>query len=716
VTGHSALLNFSGVRRLPIVRQTEAAECGLACLAMIANYHGLTTDLCRLRLQHSISLKGSTLRSLIEIAGGLELGARPLKVEMESLGQLQTPCILHWNMNHFVVLKTAGHDHCVVHDPALGEKRYSLAEVSSRFTGVALELNPTAAFRPRSDRTSMALTDLWSGIRGLNVTLAQTLTLSLIVQLFVLVAPFYMQLVVDEVLARHDTDLLPVLALGFGLFVVINVTASALRSYVILYLGSTLGFQMVSNLFRHLVRLPLPWFEKRHVGDILSRFSSTTPIRNLFAEGLVAAIIDGLMAASTLVVICVYSLTLGSVILVALGLYLALRLGLYRHLREKNEDLLLAAAREQSTVIESIRGIQSIKLFGHEAERGSVWQNRYADVINSGFKVGKLKIGFDIANGLLLGMENTLVVYLGALLVLDGSMTVGMFFAFMAYKAQFIDKASSLVERLIDFRILDLHLERIADIGLAGTERDSDGPGGRLRDRGNGGGLALRNVSFRYGIGDPWILRDASLEIARGDMVVVVGPSGSGKSTLMKLLVGLFEPEAGEVHVDGMPMQRYGYAAMRRRVGTVMQDDTLFAGSIAENITFFDTEPDLDKLASCARRAAIHQDVLAMPMGYNSLVGEMGGILSAGQRQRILLARALYREPEILILDEGTANLDATTEATIVRMIRDLDITRICVAHRNAMVTVADRVVLVQGGSLHEFDVCDEEVAGIVRS
>jgi ATP-binding cassette subfamily B protein RaxB len=686
------------------VRQTEAAECGLACLVMIANYHGHNTDLGSLRLQNSISLKGSTLKSLIEIAGRLQFSARPLKVELDALDQLKTPCILHWKMNHFVVLRAISQNSCTVHDPALGVRHYSMDEVSSRFTGIALEFSPTGDLKPRRDKAAMRLTDLWSGIEGLTLTLAQTLILSLIVQLFVLVAPFYMQLVVDEVLTNYDTDLLPVLAIGFGMFMLINVTATALRRYVILYLGQTLVFQMVSNLFHHLLRLPLGWFDRRHIGDILSRFSSTRPIRDLFAEGLVASLIDGLMAISTLIVIFVYSSRLGGVVLAALVLYLGFRLALYRQLREKCEDMLVALAREQSTFIESVRGIQSIKLFGHEAERGSLWQNRYADVINSGVKAGKLGICFDTANGLLFGVENTLVVYLGALLVVDGSLTVGMLFAFMAYKTQFIDKARTLVERLIDFRMLDLHLERISDIGLARPERDISTTDGNLVN----GGLALVDVSFRYGVGDPWLLKNASLEIDHGDMVVVVGPSGSGKTTLMKLLVGLFDPESGEVRYNGIALERFGHTAFRRRVGSVMQDDTLFAGSIAENISFFDAESDMDRLTQCARRASIHADIVAMPMGYNSLVGEMGSTLSAGQRQRILLARALYREPEILILDEGTANLDATTEARVVKVIRDLDITRICVAHRNAMVSVADRVILMRGGSLHEFDVHNE--------
>lgn len=702
------LLNFSATPRLPVMRQTEAAECGLACLAMIACYYGYNTNLNSLRMRHPVSLKGSSLKGLMSTAAHLGLNSRPLRVDLSSLKQLRTPCILHWNMNHFVVLKSVKRDICIIHDPAYGERRYTRAEVSSSFTGIALELSPASDFKPREDRKTMHLTDLWGKIIGLKSILAQTLLLSAIVQLFVLVSPFYMQLVVDEVLTKFDTDLLLILALGFGLLMLINVAATALRAYVILHISALLGFQMVSNLFGHLLRLPLQWYEKRHVGDILSRFSSTRPIRDLLTEGLVAALIDGLMAISTLLLIFVYSYQLGFIVVAALTGYLILRLALYQPLRQRNEDQIVAMAEEQSTFIESVRGIQSLKIFGHEAQRQSAWQNKYADVINSSVKVGKLRIGFDLANGLLFGIENTFIIYVGALLVTDGSLTVGMLFAFMAYKGQFVDKATKLVERLIEFRLLGLHLERIADIGLALPEHIPDKsvcvPAAAIDSAAGGGKIEFKNVSFRYAEEEPWVLHNASLTIEPGEMISFVGPSGSGKSSLMKLLLGLFEPQEGDIFYAGLRLDRYGHANYRSRIGTVMQDDALLAGSIADNISFFDLAPDPTKVRRCAEKAAIHQDISAMPMGYNSLVGDMGGTLSAGQRQRVLLARALYRDPEILVLDEGTANLDAATEARIIRMLKRLEITRICVAHREAMILASSRVVLLKNGALHELD------------
>lgn len=708
MTAATMLLNFSSKRKLPVIRQSEAAECALACLAMIACYYGFRTNLNSLRMRHSVSMKGSTLQGLITMAEFMGLSSRALRVDLESLELVQMPCVLHWNMNHFVVLKSVTRGRYIIHDPALGEKQYTRDEISAKFTGIALELRPSSGFARREDRKSMRLTDMLGKVTGLKRILVQTVLLSVIVQLFVLAAPFYMQLVVDEVLTKFDTDLLVVLALGFGTLLLIKEAASALRGYVVLYISNMLGYQMVSNLFRHMLHLPLRWYEKRHVGDILSRFSSTRPIRDLFAEGLVAAFIDGLMAVSTLIVIFVYSTVLGTVVLGASGLYLALRLTLYGPLRQRIEEQIAATAHEQSIFIESVRGIQSIKIFGHEAERQSHWQNKYVDVINSSVKAGKLKIGFNAANGLLFGIENTLIIYLGANMVVAGSLTVGMLLAFIAYKREFVEKVSMLVERLIEFRLLDLHLERIADIGLALPECGvhKHGPSATLLNSQSDqcGEIVVDHLSFRYGEGEARVLSDVSLVINPGEMISVVGTSGGGKSTLMKLLLGLFEPETGTVKYRGMLLAQFGHAEYRRKIGTVMQDDTLLAGSIADNIAFFAADPDLQKVKHCAESAMIHTHIAAMPMGYNTLVGDMGGALSAGQRQRLLLARALYREPEILLLDEGTANLDAATEAGVISMLENLTMTRICVAHREAMIMASDRIILLQGGALRELD------------
>ncbi|WP_445503122.1 cysteine peptidase family C39 domain-containing protein [Microvirga sp. G4-2] len=302
-----SLLNFTGGRRLPVIVQAEAAECGLACLAMVASYHGHKTDLNALRRRFPVSLKGVTLRSLIQVAGYLHLACRAVRFELGHLPELRLPAIVHWDLNHFVVLKAVTRKGIIIHDPASGERRYPLEEASKHLSGIAVELTPTETFTGKDERTQLPLRAFWGHIRGMPHVLVQILALSIVLEVLVIASPFYMQVTIDEVIARGDVDLLLILALGFGLLTAITVVSTALRSHIVLILQNTLHFQIGARLFHHLVRLPLSFFEKRHIGDILSRFSSIEPIRNLLAEGVITALIDSLMAVATLVMIFIYS-------------------------------------------------------------------------------------------------------------------------------------------------------------------------------------------------------------------------------------------------------------------------------------------------------------------------------------------------------------------------------------------------------------------------
>lgn len=687
----TSLLNFSGRGRLPVIQQTEAAECGLACLAMIVSYHGHRVDLNTLRRRYPVSLKGVTLRGLIQVANQLNLAGRPLRFELDHLRHLRLPAIVHWDMNHFVVLKAVTGAGIVVHDPALGEKAYPLAEASRHLSGIALELSATEAFAPKDERARLPLGSFWSNTRGTGHALAQVFALSVVLELLVIAAPFYMQLVIDEVIAKGDVDLLVVLALGFGLLMAISVAATAIRSLILLILQNTLHFQLAARLFHHLIRLPLSFFEKRHIGDILSRFSSIEPIRNLLAEGLITAAIDGLMAVATLVMIFVYSPQLGLVVTGAVLLYAALRIALYQQLRRRSEAAIQEKAKENSTFIETMRAMQSVKLFNREDEREGQWLNRYADYVNANVRMGRSKITFKTLNDAIMGVENIVTIYLAARLALDGALTVGMIFAFMSYKRHFTEKAVMLIERGIEFRILDLHLERLGDIALSPPEPGHD----RLPayPRPIDGGIELRNLCFRYAETEPFILEGVNLRIEPGQFVTIMGPSGGGKTTLMKIMLGLLEPTSGDILIDGVPLATIGARAYREHVGAVMQEDQLLSGSIADNICFFDTSFDQERMIRCAQLAGVHDEIMAMPMTYNSLIGDMGSSLSGGQKQRLLLARALYRQPKILFMDEGTAHLDIEKERHINQSLKQLSITRISVAHRPEIMSGADKVL-----------------------
>jgi ATP-binding cassette subfamily B protein RaxB len=660
---------------------------------MIASYHGHRIDLNTLRRRHPVSLKGVTLRGLIQLASQLHLSSRAVRFELEHLRQLFLPAIVHWDMSHFVVLKEVTNNSIVVHDPASGEQRLSLTEASKHLSGVALELSPADGFVPKDERVRLPFSTFWGQVRGAPHALLQIFALSVVLEILIIAAPLYMQLVIDEVIVKGDMELLLVLALGFGLLTVINILSTATRSFVILVLQNTLHLQIGARLFHHLIRLPLAYFEKRHVGDILSRFSSITPIRNQIAEGLITAVIDGLMAIITLIMIFIYSAQLAFVTLLALVFYALLRLALYRWLLRLSEAAIESEAQETSTFIETIRAIQTVKLFNRESERENQWLNRYGDVINSHIRLGRAQISFKTINDVIFGTENIITIYLAALLVLNNAMTVGMVFAFISYKTNFINKAVMLVQELLAFRILELHLGRISDIALTPRERGHDlAPS---YPRGVEGAIELRNVSFRYSETDPFVLENVSLRVEAGQFVTIMGPSGGGKTTLIKIMLGLLEPTSGEVLIDGIPLSRIGPKAYREHVATVMQEDQLLSGSIADNISFFDPTFDGERMVECAEMAGIHDEIMAMPMTYNTLIGDMGSSLSGGQKQRVLLARALYRQPKILFLDEGTAHLDTDKEKYINEGLRSLQITRISVAHRPEITSGTDRILRI---------------------
>ncbi|TMN88131.1 ABC transporter ATP-binding protein [Pseudoalteromonas phenolica] len=683
-------LQFWSRNSLPIILQSEAAECGLASLAMVACYHGYQTDLVSIRQKFSISLEGATLLDIMGFAEQLNLSTRPLRIELEDLDALQTPCILHWDLNHFVVLKKANEKRIVIHDPAKGEKTLTLEEASKHFTGVALELTPTKDFEKQESKPTLKFSDFWSRISGLKRSLLLIFLLSMLLQVFTLAAPYYIQLVIDDVVLTGDTSLLTVLAVGFFLVLVFEIATNALRGFTLLHFGNQMNIQLGANLFHHLVRLPISYFEKRHMGDVVSRFGSLQQVKQLLTTGVIEAIIDGLMAIITLAMIFFYSPTLSAVVLVAVFAYAGVRIAMYKPYRAISEQEIMARAEENSNFMETVRGIQTIKLFGSEVKREGQWQNRYANAINQNIRIGNFNIGYDAVNRALFGIENIVVVYLAAHLVIQGGFSTGMLFAFMSYKRQFMEKTANLIEKFIEFKMLGLHFDRIADIAL--TEKEDLQPA-NIKRHTLEGDIEVNNVSFAYSDATPNVLDNLSLNIKAGESVAITGPSGCGKSTLLKILLGLNKTKSGEVLIDGVPLEQIGARQYRQQIAAVMQDDELLSGSVSDNIAFFDTPVDMERVVYCAQLAAIHDDIAQMPMGYDSLIGDMGSSLSGGQKQRIILARALYKQPKILFMDEATSHLDTNLEADINEAVSRLDITRVIIAHRKETIASADREI-----------------------
>lgn len=691
-------LAFGSKPKLPVILQTEAAECGLACLAMVAGYHGRRVDLASLRRRYPVSLKGATLASLAVIAHRLGLGTRAVRLDLQELGRLRLPCILHWEFNHFVVLERAGGKKIRVSDPSRGRRILSPGQTSAAFTGVALELWPDAGFERREERRAVRLRDLTGKVTGFARSLVRVLALAGAIEVFAAVSPLFLQWVIDHALLSGNRDLLTTLALGFGLLVLMRQSVTALRSWVIMHLGATLAVQWQANVFGHLLRLPLPYFEKRHLGDIVSRFRSIDAIRRTLTTAFVEAIVDGLMTAVIFVVMWLYSPPLASLGAAAIVFYASIRALWYRPLKLATEEQIVHAAKQESHFLETVRGIRSIKLFQRSEERRSAWLAVLVDQLNAGLRVEQLQILFKLLNGLAFGIENVLVVWLGARLVLDGRFTVGMLMAFMSYKGQLAARVSALVDKLFEVKMLQLQGERLADIVSTRPEpRDEHDPGagGPLE-----ASVRIRGLRYRYAEHEPYVLDGVELDVAAGESVVIVGASGCGKTTLLHVVLGILEPTEGEVTIGGRRLAQVGAQALRSLVGSVTQNDTLFAGSIADNICFFDAGADRSRIEQCARLASIHDEIAALPMGYDTFVGYMGTVLSGGQRQRILLARALYKRPSILILDEATSHLDVKRELLVSSAIRALRITRIVVAHRPQAAATADRIVTLEAGRI----------------
>lgn len=684
-------LNFSFGKRLPMIHQVEVTECGLACLAMIASYHGHKTDVLTLRRQFSVSLKGSRLSDLIDLAKKLGLISRAIKLDLAGLKSLKVPCILHWNLDHFVVLKKVQGNSAIIHDPAVGVVKYKMSEISKYFTGVALELTPTVDFEKKEDRTKLHLSDLWASITGLVLPFIQIILVSLALEFFSIISPLFMQFVMDDILISKDISLLNILAIGFGMLTIIKVVTTYVRSWIVLFLSNVLNIQLVANLVRHLFRLPLEFFQKRHMGDIVSRFNSISSIQTKISTDFVEGIVDGIMAIITLLIMLLYSRILTLVVFIALLFYVIIRLALYPLFKRLSQESLIAATKENSIFMEGVRAILPIKVFGKEAQRENIWQNCYVEKLNANIKPQKLALVYRFCQDIFSGSEYILIMIIGAKDVMQNNLTIGMLMAYFAYRQQFVEKAQGLVNKIFDCKMISLELDRVADIAL--SEPEQDFMGDSKISTAIQGGVQVKDLAFRYSEQDPYVFKNISFEIKAGESVVMVGRSGCGKTTLIKVLMRLLSASSGKIYIDSVDIIKMGLQNYRSQIAAVMQEDTLLSGSIAENICFFDHNPDYDRIYTCAHLAAIHDDILSMPMAYHSLVGDMGTTLSGGQKQRVLIARALYSQPKILFLDEATSHLDANTENIINQHIKQLGITRIMIAHRHETIRIADRII-----------------------
>ncbi len=690
---------FGRGRRLPMIRQVERSECALACLGMILAFYGRPVPLSDVRAIAEGSLRGTTLTSLIATASIFQLVCRPVRLDMDEIGKLKLPCILHWSMDHFVVLKSVGRRHVVVHDPGFGIRRLSVEQLSEYFTGVAVELDPSAQFQRIPTPPPISLRKLAGPVTGLWRSLSHVFLMALALEAVALLMPQFIQAVLDQVVSNADADLLMLLGCGFVLLLLFQVSVAAMRTWTIQWISSHLNIQWTSNLFHHLMRLPQSYFLRRHTGDVVSRFGAISAVQQVVTSQAVAGLLDGLMAICTVAMLLLYSPSLAMIPVVAAMVYTGSRLLYFRVFREANLSQIVVNAKQQTALMESIRSAQTIRLANQVDMQTAKFANLSADSVNTSVAVQRYTMMFSAFNALVSGAQRLAIIWIGALSVLGGHLSSGMLMAFLAYADQFGNRASSFVDFMLQFRMLRLQTDRLADIALHPTE---SGLAGAYQGTVPDGSVDLNSVVFKYSEHDPLILKGCSMHVASGEMVAIVGPSGGGKSTLAKVLGGLLDPSLGDVAFGGIPLVKLGKQRMRDMVACVMQDDVLLSGTIAENISFFDESAQHDDIEDAAKKAGIHADINRMPLAYRTPVGDTGSAISGGQKQRVLLARALYRKPKVLILDEATSHLDVRLEQEVIKSLSSLAMTRIVIAHRPESIRAADRVFLLDGGMITE--------------
>ncbi|HBK2779790.1 TPA: peptidase domain-containing ABC transporter [Escherichia coli] len=687
------LLDLRWQRRVPVIHQTETAECGLACLAMICGHFGKNIDLIYLRRKFNLSARGATLAGINGIAEQLGMATRALSLELDELRVLKTPCILHWDFSHFVVLVSVKRNRYVLHDPARGIRYISREEMSRYFTGVALEVWPGSEFQSETLQTRISLRSLINSIYGIKRTLAKIFCLSVVIEAINLLMPVGTQLVMDHAIPTGDRGLLTLISAALMFFILLKAATSTLRAWSSLVMSTLINVQWQSGLFDHLLRLPLAFFERRKLGDIQSRFDSLDTLRATFTTSVIGFIMDSIMVVGVCVMMLLYGGYLTWIVLCFTTIYIFIRLVTYGNYRQISEECLVREARAASYFMETLYGIATVKIQGMVGIRGAHWLNMKIDAINSGIKLTRMNLLFGGINTFVTACDQIVILWLGAGLVIDNQMTIGMFVAFSSFRGQFSERVASLTSFLLQLRIMSLHNERIADIAL--HEKEEKKPEIEIVADMGPISLETNGLSYRYDSQSAPIFSALSLSVAPGESVAITGASGAGKTTLMKVLCGLFEPDSGRVLINGIDIRQIGINNYHRMIACVMQDDRLFSGSIRENICGFAEEMDEEWMVECARASHIHDVIMNMPMGYETLIGELGEGLSGGQKQRIFIARALYRKPGILFMDEATSALDSESEHFVNVAIKNMNITRVIIAHRETTLRTVDRVISI---------------------
>ena len=555
MTLEMAELRFNQRPKLPMILQDERAECGHACVAMISNYFGHKLDLYSIRRVSHTSSRGVTLLDMNQLLERLGFVTRPLKVPLAELRLIKCPAILHWNMNHFVVLKKVKKKKVVIHDPAVGVRQCSLDEVSQSFTGIVLEVEKSSDFKEIKSQNKLTLFGLIKTMHGVNKYIVLLLLVSLSIEILSLLNPLFLQYVTDDVIGFSERSNLYVIGSGFLILTLIQGFTEYIRGNMVIFFTNNLTEQFSSNVVKHVLKLPLSFFEKRHKGDLQSKFQAIDQIQKKISTDFVNTVLDGLMIIINVVVMMVYSPLLMVMVVAALCIGLGIRYVSYQHLRKQTESSIHQHAKAATVFLETLQGIVPIKSFLKETVRFNTWRHCYINSLNADINVSKMNVFYHVANQMLFHVEYILVVSIGALLVLSNQFSVGMLLAFLSYRLLLVNKATSFIQNIVDYKLISIQLSRLSDILFQQQEVIGTGSGEITKIK---GALSLRDISFRYNDRDRFILSKVSLHINAGEKLAIIGPSGCGKSTLLKVMIGLLEKTDGEIYIDNRRIKDFG--------------------------------------------------------------------------------------------------------------------------------------------------------------
>lgn len=682
---------------LPVILQGEHSECGLACIAMISGFHGHAIDIALLRARAGASPRGTSLRDLIRIGALIGLESRVVKVEPETIDRLKLPAILHWDMSHFVVLKRVSRRRVEIHDPNHGAVYLGKEELGRHLSGIAIELRPGEAFTKKNEFRRITISDLTANTFGILPKLTPILLIAAVAQLLAIIAPYYFQIAIDRVVPYSDFSVLGWMTLLFLGLAVVDWLVRYARNAAALQLGFLLNVHMSERLLSRLLRMPLSYFESRSVSGVVAKFESLEEIRSVICEDAVMVLVEGLMCTAMIILLFMYSPGMALIAISSVAAYT-----IYQTLSFKRFRLLLAQhivrnAQQRDHLLQSVRNAIVMKAGSAERQRESEWKGLFSRATQDDLAIRRARSAFQTAREGFLAFDTILIGFLALGQVMAGSMTIGMVIAFLTYKRLFSGSAMGLVEVSFKVHAVRVHLDNLIDLMAAAEEAPATENQSSAVSLDFDAPLHVDDISFQYPGAPKAIIDGFSAVIQSGERVAIRGGSGVGKTTLLKILLGLIEPESGGVRLGQNPITLENRRAWLSRIGVVLQGEALFSGSVRENIAFGAEVVDDARIAYAANLACIDHEIEAMPMGYETHLGDRGGTLSGGQAQRVLIARALYRRPSMLIMDEGTANLDLATESQILANIASLGITVIHAAHRQQVIDDALKVISLEG-------------------